>query len=514
MPKSAQQKLQFTKAMEINGISPIPHYFEEIYTNQIGLPRIGIRGDQNYLFYSIDGLGGGHYEDHEKALAADSVYDYFAIPGNKAKFFDGIEAIIAKLRAKSDEIDSLNLFSMGVQDLAKLFIEVNTLHGDIFSYFVVSQPYRMGRFETILRRELGKRVAGSRIDAYTTALASSAKPTKITYEEIAWLKLLITYKTKYGAAKLSKARLDQDYPDLYKAVSKHYYEYRTLTLGDGNWKFDPDYYLKHLLNDFKKDLAALKARYKEISQHEQVDNVERTKLIEELYLDDETVAIMDFLADIGHTRLSMRIEGWVPFVRTIIQVDIALSDALGFKTEDGLLLNFMLPSELESLAKTGKAVSVAEVIKRIGDHSEFLILNDNGAFRIYYGNEAGRKFKALVPPIDHAVTTELIGSTAVRGKITGTVTVYQWGDDLQAKQKTICQHPILVAGQTRPAMMPIIRLAKGIITDEGGVTSHAAIVSRELGIPSIIGTIYATRTFKDGDLVELDADHGIVRKLS
>ena len=85
---------------------------------------------------------------------------------------------------------------------------------------------------------------------------------------------------------------------------------------------------------------------------------------------------------------------------------------------------------------------------------------------------------------------------------------------MESALKSISQHPILVAGQTRPAMMPLIREAKGIITDEGGVTSHAAIVARELKIPAVINTRNATNIFKTGDLALLDANKGIVRKLS
>ena len=60
-------------------------------------------------------------------------------------------------------------------------------------------------------------------------------------------------------------------------------------------------------------------------------------------------------------------------------------------------------------------------------------------------------------------------------------------------------------------MILACRKAGAIITEEGGITSHAAIVSRELGIPSVIGTKIATEALKDGDLVEVNADEGIVR---
>lgn len=59
-----------------------------------------------------------------------------------------------------------------------------------------------------------------------------------------------------------------------------------------------------------------------------------------------------------------------------------------------------------------------------------------------------------------------------------------------------------------------MKKAGAIVTDAGGILSHAAIVSRELKKPCIIGTQTATKAFKDGDLVEVDAVKGIVRKIS
>ena len=64
---------------------------------------------------------------------------------------------------------------------------------------------------------------------------------------------------------------------------------------------------------------------------------------------------------------------------------------------------------------------------------------------------------------------------------------------------------------TRPEFVPLLKQASAIITDEGGITSHAAIVSRELKIPCIIGTKVATKVLKDGDKVEVNANHGVVR---
>jgi pyruvate,water dikinase len=72
---------------------------------------------------------------------------------------------------------------------------------------------------------------------------------------------------------------------------------------------------------------------------------------------------------------------------------------------------------------------------------------------------------------------------------------------------------ILVTGMTHPDFLPLMKKSRAIITEVGGITSHAAIISRELGIPCVIGTKIATKVLKDGDLVEVDADKGIVKIL-
>jgi len=73
---------------------------------------------------------------------------------------------------------------------------------------------------------------------------------------------------------------------------------------------------------------------------------------------------------------------------------------------------------------------------------------------------------------------------------------------------------ILIAETTAPELIVACHKAAAIVTDIGGLLSHAAIVSREFGIPCIVGTGNATKVFKNGDIVEVDAIEGIVRKVS
>jgi phosphohistidine swiveling domain-containing protein len=72
---------------------------------------------------------------------------------------------------------------------------------------------------------------------------------------------------------------------------------------------------------------------------------------------------------------------------------------------------------------------------------------------------------------------------------------------------------ILVTTMTTPDFVFLMKKASAIVTDTGGLTSHAAIVSRELAVPCIVGTKVATQVFKDGDMVEVDAEKGVVRKI-
>ena len=70
---------------------------------------------------------------------------------------------------------------------------------------------------------------------------------------------------------------------------------------------------------------------------------------------------------------------------------------------------------------------------------------------------------------------------------------------------------ILVSSMTIPDFLPAMKKAAAIVTNEGGVLCHAAILARELKKPCITGTKFATHILKDGDYIEVDANNGIVK---
>jgi pyruvate,water dikinase len=100
----------------------------------------------------------------------------------------------------------------------------------------------------------------------------------------------------------------------------------------------------------------------------------------------------------------------------------------------------------------------------------------------------------------------LSGIGASPGKASGAVSVVAKLDNLDKVQ----QGDIIVTEMTTPDMVPAMKRAAGIVTDQGGMTSHAAIVSRELGVPAVVGTDDATDRLRDGQTVTLNGEMGTV----
>ncbi len=101
------------------------------------------------------------------------------------------------------------------------------------------------------------------------------------------------------------------------------------------------------------------------------------------------------------------------------------------------------------------------------------------------------------------------GKTAFPGKVQGRVRKVLGHAQIPLLQKG----EVLVSTMTMPDFLPAIQKAAAFVTDEGGFTSHAAILARELEKPCVVGTKIATQVFHDGDMVEVDAEQGIVKKV-
>jgi len=120
--------------------------------------------------------------------------------------------------------------------------------------------------------------------------------------------------------------------------------------------------------------------------------------------------------------------------------------------------------------------------------------------------------KAVEKPKEEAVEVErgkilVKGIPASPGVAYGRVTIALTVEDAAKKMK---KGDVLVTRMTDPDWVPYMKLASAIVTDEGGMTAHAAIVSRELGIPAVVGTGNATKVLRDGLEVTVDGSRGVV----
>jgi len=161
--------------------------------------------------------------------------------------------------------------------------------------------------------------------------------------------------------------------------------------------------------------------------------------------------------------------------------------------------------ELGLFLKNKKKINETEKKKR--EKGIFMIHEKNKKAVIFYGKDAQEMLNTAV----HYEVKNLKGTIASTGglkKIKGEIKViYNPAEDKFEQGK------ILVTSMTRIEFVPLMRKAKAIITNEGGIACHAAIVSRELGLPCIIGTKSATRILKNNDIVELNLKTGIIKIL-
>lgn len=102
------------------------------------------------------------------------------------------------------------------------------------------------------------------------------------------------------------------------------------------------------------------------------------------------------------------------------------------------------------------------------------------------------------------------GTVAFAGSVTGKVVIVRNGEDC----RNVCDGDILVATMTNITWLPAIIRCAAIVTDEGGITCHAAITARELQKPCITGTKNATSIFQNGDIIEIDGTAGVVKLTS
>jgi pyruvate, water dikinase len=159
---------------------------------------------------------------------------------------------------------------------------------------------------------------------------------------------------------------------------------------------------------------------------------------------------------------------------------------------------------LQPVLSDDEVVAVAELGRRIEQHYEFpqdteWAFDPEGALWMLQSRP--------ITTLHDTIGTELLhGLGGAPGSASGAARVLKTLDEAAS----LNDGDVLVTHMTSPDWLPLLRRAAAVVTDSGGMTCHAAIVSRELGIPCVVGTGEATSKLRDGEIVTVDATRGLV----
>jgi len=283
-------------------------------------------------------------------------------------------------------------------------------------------------------------------------------------------------------------------------LKKHAYRYRWLQSAHMGRKDLPLSYFRERLDELGK--KGLNKELKKLKDFKNGINSRKKEIVGEKPIDNETKAlfgIMDVIGPLHDIRKEL-------FMRTIYTADTCRAEIAkrnGYTKEQ---LSVFSAEDIHKLEQ-GKGMDK--------DHADNLlevcvlyINNRKKVWEIHSGKEAEDIIRMELS-VDTGGITEFKGMAASLGKARGRVKIINGTREMGKME----QGDVIVSSMTKPEFVVAIKKAVAIVTDEGGVTCHAAIVSRELKIPCIIGTKIATHLLKDGDIIEVDADKGVVRKI-
>lgn len=390
----------------------------------------------------------------------------------------------------SKDVSQGDLNSLEPEELIKRF-ERFIEAGDQFAPFLALpnnyEIYVTGKIKQFLLEKVGEK----RVEEYLQKLMSPKEYPFQILEQIDLAKIALRIKK-------------EEEVDLGKELNDHIQKYQWLSC----YNFDED---EFSLVDFRErldvlldlPLKELESKTGDIVRKLERDDLEFKATVKETGLSGELLKQVKLLREFVFLR-TYRIEMNSQsnfYIRPLLK---EIAGRGGVSLEQ---LAMMLSDEIKEMIKGGKVPDPVNFDDRKKAAVTWL---DNCSFNYAFGSKA-----------QEIISEKLAGQEIPEqaGEIKGTVA--SKGDIVQGKVRiTIKENiasfqkgEILVTVMTSPEFMPAIQKAKAIITDEGGVLCHAAIVSRELNKPCVIGTEIATKVLKTGDLVEVDAEQGIVRKL-
>jgi len=268
-----------------------------------------------------------------------------------------------------------------------------------------------------------------------------------------------------------------------------------------------------MIKEKKLSTGELKLKIRELTEQPFILTEKQKELARKLNLDEETTHLLNSLKFIG-TLLDVKKQFTTEahYYFQLLVKELAKRTGVDYRG-----FYCFLPYEIEGFFKEG-GFDAENFINQFEERKKNISVGDLVENRTYVlaGEEAEKFMKennlSWLSKEKVEKKNLIFGSTAALGYILGKARILDSAKEMSKVQVG----DILIATMTTPDYVPAMKKASAIITDEGGITSHAAIVARELGIPCIIGTENATKSFSDDDLLEVDArtGKGAIRKLS
>lgn len=349
-----------------------------------------------------------------------------------------------------------------------------------------------------LKKKLGEK-SKDKFRDYFLILTSPSKEGYVGQEQREFLQLAAEIKKlgySLNSSKLKTALKRKK--RLWEKINSHVSNYAWLNLQYmmGNpWTVD-DFFLRlrHILNP-EEELKEQKESKVKTEQEVQ-------KIIKKLKLSKEMVGIIDAVREYVFLRTHRK------DVTTLGDYKIRpLLTEIGKRFEFSFEeMTYHLVEEIYDLLTNRKKLKKTAIKERMDD---FAILADKKSVKVITGKSLADYKKVWGEEKVEKEINEFEGEVACKGYGKGKVRIL-----IDRKLiPTFQQGEVLVTTMTTPDFVPAMQKAVAIVTDEGGILCHAAIVSRELNKPCVIGTEIATKVLKTGNLVEVDAEQGVVRKL-
>jgi phosphoenolpyruvate synthase/pyruvate phosphate dikinase len=252
------------------------------------------------------------------------------------------------------------------------------------------------------------------------------------------------------------------------------------------------------LEDYKKQLKEIKnpeKRLKEITEIQKRELEERKRFLKKVKKEDlplfEIAAESTYLKD--HLKFYTN--------RMIYYAEPLFKEIAKRTKKDIYFIKELLPEEVKDLLE-GKEPDLNYIKERKENN---VLFSEFGNFKVLTGEKALEFEKKY---IQKEVKKELKGRIACKGYAKGKAKIIISSKDFHKIEKG----DIIVVPNTSPDYVPILKKVAGIIAEEGGLTAHVSIVSREFNIPCIVGIENVTKIIKENTIIELDANKGIIKK--